>query len=113
MKFTSILAVALLVMDTSAIRITQEGPISLSQESRMAKLKLKSRGEELKDQDEKIKTAEKMVDAAIDDASRREAIQAVGGLWAPYHPMIEAWHEVFYPKPPAWDPDHNPMDMVT
>tara|TARA_B110000285_G_C14862595_1_gene485276 strand:+ start:110 stop:232 length:123 start_codon:yes stop_codon:yes gene_type:complete len=40
----------------------------------MAKLKLKSRGEELKDQDAKIKDAEAMVDAAIDDASKREAI---------------------------------------
>ena len=81
----------------------------------MAKLKVmvKSNDEELKDQDIKIMKAEELVNAAIDDGSRREAIQAISGLWTPYHPMIEAWHEVFYPKPPSWDPDHNPMDMVT
>ena len=74
--------------------------------------KLKSHGEELKEQDAKIAEAEKAVSAAVDDASRSEALRMLSGLWAPYHPMIEAWHEMFYPKPPAWDPDHNPHDMV-
>ena len=48
MRFASILVGALFLMDSQAIRIQQE-PIALSQEARMAKLKLKSNGEELKE----------------------------------------------------------------
>ena len=76
-------------------------------------MKLESHGDELKEQDSNIKEAEKLLDSALGDTSKLDmATAAIHGLWAPYHPMIDGWHDIFYPRPPSWDPDHNPSDMA-